>query len=143
LRPAFLGFSRVLKVGKPNLKRALDRTRFFGAGGNSHIEEIIYRDRLSPVALTQNLSQQQITRLYQATQEMMGQWIALLRQQTGNAFPEHVTAFRPEMAVHGKFGKTCPVCGAKVQRIRYAENETNYCPGCQTAGKLLADRSLS
>jgi len=140
---AFEDFQRTLAMRNHTLKRALTDPRLFSGIGNAYSDEILHRARLSPVALTQNLSQQQITRLYQATQEMLGQWIALLRQQTGNAFPEHVTAFRPEMAVHGKFGKTCPVCGAKVQRIRYAENETNYCPGCQTAGKLLADRSLS
>jgi len=95
------------------------------------------------VALTQKLSREQIVRLYQTAQEALRHWIMLLRQETGDEFPENVTAFRPEMAVHGKFGKPCPICGAKVQRIRYANNETNYCPGCQTGGKLLADRSLS
>jgi formamidopyrimidine-DNA glycosylase len=81
--------------------------------------------------------------LHRATESTLTHWISLLREQTGNGFPENVTAFRPEMAVHGRFGKACPVCGMQVQRIRYADNETNYCPGCQTSGKLLADRSLS
>src|SRR5207249_12136664 len=98
---------------------------------------------LSPVALTQKLSTQKVERLRRATQDTLAHWISLLREQTGDAFPENVTAFRPEMAAHGKFRKPCPVCGTKVQRIRYADNETNYCPICQTGGKLLADRSLS
>ncbi len=95
------------------------------------------------VALTHKLAREEIERLHRATQETLSHWIELLRKQTGDAFPEHVTAFRPEMAVHGKHGQPCPICGMKVQRIRYADNETNYCPGCQTGGKLLADRSLS
>jgi formamidopyrimidine-DNA glycosylase len=95
------------------------------------------------VALTQKLSPEQIQRLHAAARETLTLWIERLRAEAGDAFPEKVTAFRPEMAVHGKFGQSCPVCGAKVQRIRYAENETNYCPVCQNNGKLLADRSLS
>src|SRR5262249_40074666 len=99
--------------------------------------------QLSPVALTRKLSPAEIDRLHRAVQESLALWTTLLRQQTREGFPEKVTAFRPEMAVHGKFGQPCPVCGTKVQRIRYAENETNYCPTCQTGGRLLADRSLS
>ena len=95
------------------------------------------------MALTQKLSTEAIERLHRATQETLTNWIELLRNGNGVGFPENVTAFRPEMAVHGKFGQPCPICGATVQRIRYANNETNYCPGCQTDGKLLADRSLS
>jgi formamidopyrimidine-DNA glycosylase len=93
--------------------------------------------------LTQKLAAEQVARLHTATQRVLREWIERLRRETGNSFPENVTAFRPEMAVHGKFGQPCPVCGARVQRIRYADNETNYCPECQTGGKLLADRSLS
>jgi formamidopyrimidine-DNA glycosylase len=115
----------------------------FSGIGNAYSDEILHAAKLSPVALTQRLSPEEITRLHWATQESLKHWIALLREQTGDDFPENVTAFRPEMAVHGKFGKPCPVCGEKVQRIRYANNETNYCPKCQTGGRLLADRALS
>src|SRR5205814_1081998 len=98
---------------------------------------------LSPVALTQKLSSEEIRRLYESTRTVLSEWIVRLRDEAGTSFPENVTAFRPGMAVHGRFGKPCPVCGGTVQRIRYADNETNYCPTCQTGGKLLADRSLS
>ena len=136
-------FSRTLTQRNHTLKRALTDPRLFSGIGNAYSDEILHRAHLSPVALTQKMSSSEIQRLYVAAQETMSEWIALLRDQTGDGFPEKVTAFRPEMAVHGKFGRACPVCGSKVQRIRYAENETNYCPGCQTGGKLLADRSLS
>jgi formamidopyrimidine-DNA glycosylase len=136
-------FARVLTSRNHTLKRALTDPRLFSGIGNAYSDEILHRARLSPVALTQKLAPDQVQRLYQATQESLNAWVALLRRQTGSGFPEKVTAFRPEMAVHGKFGQPCPVCGAIVQRIRYAENETNYCPGCQTGGRLLADRSLS
>jgi formamidopyrimidine-DNA glycosylase len=136
-------FARTLTKQNHTLKRALTDPHLFSGIGNAYSDEILHRARLSPVALTQKLSREQIVRLCQTTQEALRNWIMLLRQQTGDEFPENVTAFRPEMAVHGKFGKPCPICGAKVQRIRYADNETNYCPGCQTGGKLLADRSLS
>ena len=99
--------------------------------------------RLSPVQMTTNLSDDERRRLYDATRETLQLWIDRLRAETGSGFPEKVTAFRPEMAVHGKFRAPCPVCRAPVQRIRYADNETNYCPGCQTGGRILADRSLS
>jgi formamidopyrimidine-DNA glycosylase len=125
------------------LKRALTDPRLFSGIGNAYSDEILHVARLSPVALTQRLSPEEIKRLRRATQVTLTRWIELLRQEAGGDFPERVTAFRPEMAVHGKFGQPCPTCGAKVQRIRYADNETNYCPGCQTQGKLLADRSLS
>jgi len=136
-------FSAALTRRNHTLKRALTDPGLFSGIGNAYSDEIFHAARLSPVALSQKLSVQEIARLHQATQETLRSWIRLLRQQTGDQFPENVTAFRPEMAVHGKFGRPCPVCGAKVQRIRYADNETNYCPGCQTGGKLLADRSLS
>jgi len=136
-------FAEALARRNHTLKRALTDPHLFSGIGNAYSDEILHRARLSPVALTQKLSQQEIERLHRATQEAMTHWIGLLREQTGADFPENVTAFRPEMAVHGKFGRPCPVCGAKIQRIRYAANETNYCPGCQTGGRLLADRSLS
>lgn len=136
-------FAQRLIQANHTLKRALTDPRLFSGIGNAYSDEILHRARLSPVALTQKLSFPEIHRLFLATQETMSEWIARLRHETGEKFPEKVTAFRPEMAAHGKFGRPCPVCGFKVQRIRYAENETNYCPGCQTGGKLLADRSLS
>jgi formamidopyrimidine-DNA glycosylase len=136
-------FSEALTRSNHTLKRALTDPRLFSGIGNAYSDEILHAAKLSPVALTQKLATEEITRLHRATQESLKQWIALLRQQTGDEFPEKVTAFRSEMAVHGKFGKPCPVCGEKVQRIRYADNETNYCPACQTGGRLLADRALS
>jgi formamidopyrimidine-DNA glycosylase len=136
-------FAEALTRRNHTLKRALSDPRLFSGIGNAYSDELLHAARLSPVALTQKLSATEIARLQQATETTLSRWIALLREQTGDAFPENVTAFRPEMAVHGKYGRPCPVCGAKVQRIRYADNETNYCPGCQTGGKLLADRSLS
>ena len=136
-------FARALTHENHTLKRALTDPRLFSGIGNAYSDEILHRAQLSPVALTQKLSPAQRERLHRTAQDLLLWWIELLRQQAGDGFPEKVTAFRPEMAVHGKFGHPCPVCGAKVQRIRYAENETNYCPGCQTEGRLLADRSLS
>lgn len=136
-------FARVLTSQNHTLKRALTDPHLFSGIGNAYSDEILHRASLSPVALTQKLSSEQIARLHSATQGTLKKWIELLLAQTGDDFPENVTAFRPEMAVHGKFGKPCPVCRSTVQRIRYAENETNYCPGCQTGGRLLADRSLS
>jgi formamidopyrimidine-DNA glycosylase len=136
-------FTDALTRANHTLKRALTDPRLFSGIGNAYSDEILHAAKLSPVALTQKLSPEEISRLHHATQESLKHWIALLRQQTGEDFPEGVTAFRPEMAVHGKFGKRCTVCGEKVQRIRYADNETNYCPKCQTGGRLLADRSLS
>jgi formamidopyrimidine-DNA glycosylase len=136
-------FSRSLTHSNHTLKRALTDPHLFSGIGNAYSDEILHAARLSPVALTQRLSSEEIERLHRATLETLQRWIELLRQETGDGFPQNVTAFRPQMAVHGKFGRPCPKCGAKVQRIRYADNETNYCPGCQTGGKLLADRSLS
>ena len=136
-------FRAALTLRNHTLKRALTDPRLFSGIGNAYSDEILHRARLSPVALTQKLSEEAIQRLFHATQQTLTHWIKVLRRETGDNFPENVTAFRPDMAVHGKCGRTCPVCGAKIQRIRYADNETNYCPGCQTGGKLLADRSLS
>jgi formamidopyrimidine-DNA glycosylase len=136
-------FAQALTSRSHTLKRALTDPRLFSGIGNAYSDEILHRARLSPVALTQKISREEIERLHRATQETLTHWIEFLRRETGDGFPENVTAFRPQMAVHGKFGQPCPVCGTKVQRIRYADNETNYCPRCQTGGKLLADRSLS
>ncbi len=136
-------FAEALTRNNHTLKRALTDPHLFSGIGNAYSDEILHTAKLSPVALTQKLSPEAIKRLHEATQQTLTRWIDLLRRQPGEQFPEKVTAFRPEMAVHGKFGKKCPVCGATVQRIRYADNETNYCPQCQTGGRLLADRSLS
>jgi formamidopyrimidine-DNA glycosylase len=125
------------------LKRTLTDPHVFSGIGNAYSDEILHRAQLSPVKQTKFLSGDEIARLFQATQDCMAEWIERLRQDTGNEFPERVTAFRDGMAVHGKYRKPCPVCGAPVQRIVYADNETNYCAQCQTGGKLLADRSLS
>ena len=125
------------------LKRALTDPRLFSAIGNAYSDEILHRARLSPLKLTQQLTSSEITRLHQATLTTMGEWIERLRDEVGQGFPEKVTAFHAEMAVHGRFGKPCHVCRAKVQRIVYAENECNYCPRCQTGGKMLSDRSLA
>jgi formamidopyrimidine-DNA glycosylase len=125
------------------LKRTLTDPRLFNGIGNAYSDEILHRAKLSPIKMTRNLDDQEIERLLAATRATLAEWIERLRQQTGDGFPEKVTAFRPEMAVHGRFGKPCPVCGAPVQRIVHAENETNYCARCQTGGRLLADRALS
>jgi formamidopyrimidine-DNA glycosylase len=136
-------FKPVLQQRNHTLKRALTDPHLFSGIGNAYSDEILHRARLSPLSLTQKLSGEEIQRLYETTQLVLREWIDRLRGQTGDGFPTKVTAFRPEMAVHGRYGKSCPVCTALVQRIRYADNETNYCPGCQTKGQILADRSLS
>ena len=136
-------FTVALTAENHTLKRALTDPKLFSGIGNAYSDEILHAARLSPVTLTQRLLPEQIEVLHRSTQTVLAQWTDRLRKEIGDGFPEHVTAFRPEMAVHGKFGQRCPVCGAKVQRIRYTDNETNYCPGCQTGGRLLADRSLS
>ena len=136
-------FSAALTRDNHTLKRALTDPHLFSGIGNAYSDEILHAAKLSPVKLTSKLATTEIARLYKATTETLTSWIERLRQQAGDGFPTNVTAFRPEMAVHGKFGQPCPVCGSPVQRIRYADNETNYCPTCQTEGKLLADRSLS
>jgi formamidopyrimidine-DNA glycosylase len=136
-------FAALLRGGRHTLKRSLTDPHRFSGIGNAYSDEILHRARLSPVQLTTNLSDEEVARLFAAVRETLAEWIERLRRETGDGFPEKVTAFRPEMAVHGRFGQPCPVCGAPVQRIRYAENETNYCARCQTGGRLLADRSLS
>jgi formamidopyrimidine-DNA glycosylase len=136
-------FRAVLRQENHTVKRTLTDPRVFSGIGNAYSDEILHRAKLSPVKMTQSLDDDEVERLFQATRSTLNDWIALLRRQTGNGFPEKVTAFRPEMAVHGKFGKPCPVCGAPVQRIVHADNETNYCARCQTGGRLLADRALS
>jgi formamidopyrimidine-DNA glycosylase len=125
------------------LKRALSDPRLFSGIGNAYSDEILFEARLSPLALTQKLKREEIERLFAAMQKSLTDWTERLRRETGDEFPEKVTAFREGMAVHGRYKEVCPRCGAKIQRIRYAANETNYCPNCQTGGKLLADRSLS
>ena len=136
-------FRDTLRLENHTLKRALTDPRFFSGVGNAYSDEILHRARLSPVALTQKLTDQQIGGLFHASREVLTEWVERLRQEAAGKFPEKVTAFRDEMAVHGRYGLPCPRCGGKVQRIRYASNETNYCPACQTGGKLLADRALS
>jgi formamidopyrimidine-DNA glycosylase len=136
-------FSAQLKKENHTLKRALADPHLFAGIGNAYSDEILHRARLSPVALTRNLEEEEVGRLFEATKATLQDWIARLRTEANGKFPEKVTAFREGMAVHGRYDKPCPVCGAPVQRIRYAENETNYCARCQTGGRLLADRSLS
>jgi formamidopyrimidine-DNA glycosylase len=136
-------FRAALLSENHTLKRALTDPRLFAGIGNAYSDEILHRARLSPIAMTKNISAEEIERLYAATREVLQEWVERLRAQTGSAFPEKVTAFREEMAVHGRYGKPCPVCGTPVQRIVYAENETNYCARCQTGGRILADRALS
>jgi formamidopyrimidine-DNA glycosylase len=136
-------FSTRLRAENHTLKRSLTDPRTFSGIGNAYSDEILHRAHLSPVALSQKLPPEGIQRLYAAVHEVLEEWTQRLRTEAVKGFPEKVTAFRPEMAVHGRFGKPCPVCGTAVQRIRYAENETNYCPRCQTQGRVLADRSLS
>jgi formamidopyrimidine-DNA glycosylase len=136
-------FAAALRLENHTLKRSLTDPRLFSGIGNAYSDEILHRARLSPVALTARLTDEEIARLFVATQAVLAEWVARLRSQSGGAFPEKVTAFREGMAVHGRYRQPCPRCGAKVQRIRYASNETNYCAACQTGGELLADRSLS
>ncbi len=137
------GFSQTLRASNHTLKRALTDPHICSGIGNAYSDEILHRARLSPIALTQKLTGEQMAALHLAVQETLLEWTARLRAEAGDDFPEKVTAFREEMAVHGRYGLPCPRCGGKVQRIRYASNETNYCPACQTGGKLLADRALS
>ena len=136
-------FAAVLTSRNHTLKRALTDPTLFSGIGNAYSDEILHHAHLSPIALTQRLDSDQIRRLHESVESVLREWIERLRSEAAGAFPEKVTAFQPEMAVHGKYGTPCPVCGGTVQRIRYAENETNYCPACQTGGKLLADRALS
>jgi formamidopyrimidine-DNA glycosylase len=140
---SYEAFEARLKAENQTLKRALTDPRLFSGIGNAYSDEILHRAKLSPLALTSRLDDAQGRRLYAATVEVLAEWTERLRTQAGDAFPDKVTAFRPEMAVHGRYGKPCPVCGKPVQRIVYAENECNYCASCQTGGTILADRALS
>jgi formamidopyrimidine-DNA glycosylase len=137
------GFRTALTLENRTLKRALTDPRLIGGIGNAYSDEILHAAELSPIALTHKLKPQEWERLFAATRSTLATWIDRLSSEARSSFPEKVTAFRPEMAVHGKFNQPCPRCGEKVQRIRYADNETNYCARCQTGGKVLADRSLS
>jgi len=136
-------FEAALKSRNHTLKRALTDPRLISGIGNAYSDEILHRARLSPITLTSRLTSEESARLLTAAREVLDVWLTRLREKAHGEFPSKVTAFHDEMAVHGKFGKPCPVCKTKVQRIRYADNETNYCPRCQTNGRLLADRSLS
>jgi formamidopyrimidine-DNA glycosylase len=136
-------FAQVLTASNHTLKRALTDPRLFSGIGNAYSDEILFAAKLSPLALTQKLKSEEIKRLFKATRHSLVEWTERLRRESGDEFPENVTAFRDGMAVHGRYKQPCPRCGAKIQRIRYASNETNYCPNCQTGGKLLADRALS
>jgi len=136
-------FREALTRENHTLKRTLTDPRLLSGIGNAYSDEILHRARLSPMRLTSQLSGEEIERLFSATRETLEEWIERLRAQAGGEFPTGVTAFRPEMAVHGRYRQPCPVCGTPVQRIAYAENECNYCPRCQTEGRVLADRALS
>jgi formamidopyrimidine-DNA glycosylase len=146
LEPLEMGleaFAGRLRSENHTLKRALTDPRLFSGIGNAYSDEILHRARLSPLQQTARLGDAAVATLYEATRSVLHEWTERIRAETGAGFPEKVTAFREGMAVHGRFGKPCPVCGAPVQRIRYADNETNYCARCQTGGRVLADRSLS
>lgn len=143
LECSFEQFRARLITENRTLKRALTNPRYFSGIGNAYSDEILHAAKLSPIKLTSRLSDAEIHALFDAVRQTLGHWCHLLREQSKDHFPEKVSAFREEMAVHGKFGQPCPVCGVRIQRIRYKSRETNYCPGCQTAGQLLADRSLS
>jgi formamidopyrimidine-DNA glycosylase len=136
-------FRAALVSENHTLKRALTDPTLFSGIGNAYSDEILHRARLSPAQLTRKLDDIEIARLHEATQRVITEWTQRLREESAGKFPEKVTAFRPQMAVHGKYRKPCPVCGTAVQRIAYADNETNYCPRCQTEGRLLSDRSLA
>jgi formamidopyrimidine-DNA glycosylase len=143
LDTSLAAFTAALRSANHTLKRSLTDPHIFSGIGNAYSDEILHCARLSPIAMTQKLTEQELERLYESTRTTLVQWTARLRAESAGAFPEKVTAFRPGMAVHGRYGQPCPRCGAKVQRIRYASNETNYCAHCQTGGRLLADRALS
>jgi formamidopyrimidine-DNA glycosylase len=136
-------FAAVLRSENHTLKRSLTDPRWFSGIGNAYSDEILWTAKLSPTMLTQKMSDEQVARLFEATRATLMEWVERLRTETVEKFPEKVTAFRPEMAVHGKYRQPCPRCGSKIQRIKYASNETNYCATCQTGGKLLADRAFS
>jgi formamidopyrimidine-DNA glycosylase len=136
-------FREALMIENRTLKRALTDPRILSGIGNAYSDEILHAAQLSPIQLTHKLSDDEWQRLFTSARETLRLWIDRLNEEAGNSFPEKVTAFRKDMAVHGRFGELCPRCGNPIQRIRYADNETNYCPQCQTGGRLLADRSLS
>jgi formamidopyrimidine-DNA glycosylase len=136
-------FAARLRRENHTVKRALTDPHLFAGIGNAYSDEILHRAKLSPIAMTAKLTDEEIERLYTATRDTLSDWTKRLRAEAAGGFPEKVTAFRDGMAVHGRYGKPCPVCGAPVQRIVFAENETNYCPRCQTGGRILADRALS
>ena len=136
-------FTKALRAENHTLKRTLTDPRLFSGVGNAYSDEILWNARLSPVKLTQKMTDEEVQRLYNATRDTLVAWVERLRADANGNFPEKVTAFRSGMATHGRYKEPCPRCGAKIQRIRYASNETNYCPNCQTGGKLLADRALS
>ena len=138
-----VGFATRLRLENHTLKRVLTDPRLFSGIGNAYSDEILHRAHLSPLALTHKLTAQDTERLFASAKAILSEWTERLRREAGEDFPEGVTAFRPQMAVHGQFGKPCPDCGSPVQRIVYADNETNYCASCQTGGKVLADRALS
>jgi len=143
LDSSFENFESVLRRENHTLKRSLTDPRLFSGVGNAYSDEILHHARLSPMKLTSRLSDEEARRLWDSTRTVLSDWVTRLREQTAGEFPAKVTAFRPEMAVHGRYGKPCPRCGSPVQRIVYAENECNYCAPCQTEGRLLADRALS
>jgi len=143
LEATLLEFAQRLRSENHTLKRALTDPRLFSGIGNAYSDEILHAARLSPLLLTSRIDDAAVARLYETAREQLRLWSERLRREAGAKFPEKVTAFRKDMAVHGRFRQPCPVCGTPVQRIRYADNETNYCARCQTAGRLLADRSLS
>ena len=136
-------FARAIRARNHTLKRALTDPRILSGIGNAYSDEILFEARLSPFTLTQKLSDKDVEQLFAAIKRTLSDWVERVRSDAKDRFPEKVTAFRPDMATHGKYGEPCPRCGSKIQRIRYGSNETNYCPTCQTGGKLLADRALS
>lgn len=136
-------FAGALRRESHTLKRALTDPTLFSGIGNAYSDEVLHRARISPVRLTRHMTDDEIARLHRSTQDTLSEWIERLRAEAGDGFPERVTAFRPEMAVHGRYGQPCPVCGTRIQRQVFASNEANYCPTCQTGGRLLADRALS
>jgi formamidopyrimidine-DNA glycosylase len=136
-------FAQAIRAKNHTLKRALTDPRILSGIGNAYSDEILHEAKLSPFTLTQKLSDEDVAKLFTAIKRTLADWVERLRTEARENFPEKVTAFRPDMATHGKYGQPCPRCGSKIQRIRYGSNETNYCPTCQTGGKLLADRALS
>ena len=143
LQAEYQAFRAAITERNHTVKRALTDPRIFSGIGNAYSDEILHRAKLSPLIWTQRLTDEQVRRLHAATREVLSEWVQRLISQHGDRFPEKVTAFRPEMAAHGKHGEPCPVCGDPIQRIVFADRETNYCATCQTGGKLLADRALS